>query len=153
MVSWLATVLVHRWLDWVRRESRLQPLLADRFRDRHLACSEPQNYSDTEDLLRQALQFAFDRCDAEALVMLQLVHLHGISQRQLAAAWRVSEFKISRLLSKAARGIRDDTLAQLRRCDPLLALGWNDVVDLCSRIDISRFGGSSSCTLETALAW
>ena len=135
--TWLATVLIRRWLDSVRRDGRLQPLPADRFGESHGIQSEPQSDSDMEVLLSEALQFAFDRCDPEALVMLQLVYLQGLSQRQLAVAWRVSESKISRVLSKAARRIRTDTLTQIRRRDPLLAFGWNDVVGLCSRADFS----------------
>jgi RNA polymerase sigma factor (sigma-70 family) len=135
--TWLATVLIHRWLDGVRRDSRIQPLPSDRSRDGHLVYSEPQRDPDTEELLREALQFAFDHCDPEALVMLQLVYLHGISQRQLAVVWRVSESKISRVLSRATRRIRDNTLTQIHRRDPLLAFGWDDVVDLCSRVDFS----------------
>jgi RNA polymerase sigma factor (sigma-70 family) len=134
--TWLATVLTHRWLDRVRRERRVQPLESDAPGEWPSLPGTPVAEPDLGMLLRDALHYAFDRCESEALVMLQLVHVHGISQRQVAVIWRVSEFKISRRLSKAVRLIRDSTMTRLREHDPLVDFGWEDVADLCSAADL-----------------
>ncbi len=134
--TWLATVLTHRWLDQVRRNRKVQaldleprngsqPMMFDRLAEPALTT-----------LLYEALRQAFDRCNPETFVMLQLVHVHGISQRNLARQWGVSEFKISRRLSQAMRQIQADAMAQLREKDTLLRFEWDDIVDICSAMDL-----------------
>ncbi len=134
--TWLATVLTHRWLDHIRRGRKLTALDGARAVSVQAPPEPRPPESALVTLLRESLGNAFERCDAETFVMLQLVHIHGVSQREVAASWGISEFKICRQLSKAMRQIREDTLALLRARDPLLRLKWDDLVDICSVTDI-----------------
>lgn len=136
--TWLATVLTHRWLDRVRRERRIQQLEFDSQNVEQSGLGNRTSDPDLETLLYNALQYGFSRCDPESLVMLQLVHVHGISQRQVAFVWGISEFKISRRLSKTVQSIRKLTVTWLREQDPLLDFGWDDVVELCSAGDLFK---------------
>lgn len=130
--TWLATVLTHRLLDSFR--AGRECVLTDAMQaDETLSVRDklPTESSLTL-MLRGALAAAFGSCDPEVLVMLQLVHLHGLSQRDVAAAWRISEFKVCRQMAKAVRQIRQDALAYVHQKDPLLKLEWGDFVEVCA---------------------
>ena len=83
------------------------------------------------ELLRHSLQEAFDRCPAVELLMLRLVYLHGLTQREVGRMWGWHEAKVSRHLAQAMRDIEEATLGRLKRTDPWMTLAWQDFVDLC----------------------
>src|SRR5262245_29601518 len=133
VAGWLATVATRRWIDIKRRESKR----------RELAPAEPSDSSgdpferlpaevgpDREDslveLLRASLKAAFAGCPAVALVLLRLVYLHGITQRELVRMLDWHESKVSRTLTQAMEDIERRTLAEIRRRDPWLELAWQD---------------------------
>ena len=82
-------------------------------------------------LLRDCLKAAFARCEPEARVLLRLVYLHELSQREIVQMLNWSESKVSRFLSKALEQIETHTLAEIKKRDPWLELNWADFVDLC----------------------
>src|SRR6185503_12423903 len=83
------------------------------------------------EMLRDSLQSAFAACPAEDMLMLRLVYLHGLTQRELMKMWGWSESKVSRKLSSAMQQIEETTLKTLKQKDPWLDLKWQDFVDLC----------------------
>lgn len=151
--TWFARVLKNRLFDRFRRDRERE--FPEFMRDGEaLAGKEPPApESALTRLLRAALVEAFKPCDAETLVMLQLVYLHAFSQREIAAAWGVSEFKISRRLTKAVGQIRDTALAYLNKHDPLLRLTWDDFVELCANSELPRLwahvGGNVTHEVQT----
>ena len=136
--GWLATVATNRWIDLKRKQGRR--LAVDQNgsgspeRD-HLADLEAAPSYTSEDtlvgLLRDALKAAFARCGPEARVLLRLVYLHELSQREIMNMLGWSESKVSRFLSRAMKEIETYTLAELKKRDPWLELSWRDFVDLC----------------------
>jgi RNA polymerase sigma factor (sigma-70 family) len=136
--GWLATVTTRRWIDLKRRQTRRgeHPL---RERDgeesdplERLAAAATASADDTlVSLLRDSLQAAFASCSREDLLMLRLVFVHGLSQREVMRMWGWSESRVSRRLSRAMAHIEEQTLEKLKQMDPWLDLTWQDFVDLC----------------------
>jgi RNA polymerase sigma factor (sigma-70 family) len=136
--SWLATVATNRWIDLRRRQTRRGEGVVPTDRegegdplDRLAAPAMSASEEPLVELLRASLRAAFARCAPEAMVLLRLVYLHGLTQREVARMLGWSEFKVSRHLAEAMRDIEATTLRELQRRDPWLELTWQDFVDLC----------------------
>jgi RNA polymerase sigma factor (sigma-70 family) len=136
--GWLATVATNRWIDRKRRDSKqvdLPPLDPDKPGESvfdHLpAAASPTKEDALVELLRSSLQAAFAGCPADLMVLLRLVYMHGVSQREVVRMLGWHESKVSRALTQAMQQIQADTLKELKKRDPLLELTWQDFVDLC----------------------
>ena len=136
--GWLATVATRRWIDLKRRQTRRGELhLPDRNGDdgdplERLAAAPAASADDAlVSLLRDGLQAAFASCPKADLLMLRLVYVHGLSQREVMRMWGWSESKISRRLSHALAHIEKETMQNLKQMDSWLDLTWQDFVDLC----------------------
>jgi RNA polymerase sigma factor (sigma-70 family) len=136
--GWLATVVTRRWIDIKRRKIRrgetFQPPTESADEDpfeRMAAAASPEREDFLVELLRESLQAAFARCPADAMVLLRLIYLHGLSQRELSRMLGRHEAKVSRILSQAMKQIEEDTLRELKSRDPLLELTWQDFLDIC----------------------
>jgi RNA polymerase sigma factor (sigma-70 family) len=135
--SWLLTVATHRLIDLKRRQTfRVEVASADRsaddFFDRR---PQPESVPREEallKLLRAAIRNAFARRDSESVLMLKLVHLHQLTQREVARMWGWHESKVSRALEVARESIARDILLELKRADPWLDLRWEDFLELCA---------------------
>jgi len=140
--NWLITVATRRLIDLKRKK---QPVPDAPVHDSESGTTiivrvpapvtSPVESGLTE-LLRDALQKAFADCPPEALLMLRLVHLHRLSQRELSRMWGCHEATISRSLSQAMDAIKRETMRQVKERDPWLELAWEDLVQLCETQDI-----------------
>jgi RNA polymerase sigma factor (sigma-70 family) len=136
--SWLFRVAVNRWIDGKRRDKFRgeppRPAPEDSSTDFYARIpAEPSADRDPGLLrfLRGVLRSAFNRSDDETLLMLRLVYLHGLTQREIGRMWGCSEATVSRQLAGALEQIETRTLQQLQQWDPLLKLSWQDFLDLC----------------------
>ena len=136
--GWLATVATNRWIDRKRKQARhVDPNPDGRGATEHdsLANLEAPPFYPSEDtlvnLLRDCLRAAFASCGPEARVLLRLVYVHELSQREIVQMLGWSESKVSRFLSQAMKEIEKYTLAEVKKRDPWLELNWRDFVDLC----------------------
>jgi RNA polymerase sigma factor (sigma-70 family) len=136
--GWLATVATNRFIDLKRQQQRRPQVSPTRddgestgFLARIPSPASPDKESGLVDILRNCLQRAFSACGAEGLLMLRLVYLHGLSQRELARMWSCHESTISRVLSQAMEDIQINTLKALKENDAGLELKWEDFVELC----------------------
>ena len=136
--AWLATVATRRWIDLKRKQARRgetsQPMDAEirsELLERLPADAELVLDDALVELLRDSLQAAFANCPPADMLMLRLLYVHGVTQRELMRMWKWSESKVSRKLSKAMEDIQQITLEHLERKDPWLRLTWQDFVDLC----------------------
>jgi len=136
--GWLATVATNRWIDLKRKQNRrLDPAHngsdsteQDPFANLEAAPSYAPD--DTlVSLMRDSLKAAFAVCSPEARVLLRLVYLHELSQREIVRMLGWSESKVSRFLSSAMEEIERHTLTEIKKRDPWLELTWRDFVDLC----------------------
>jgi hypothetical protein len=65
------------------------------------------------------------------MVLLRLVYLYGLTQREIVRMLHWHESKVSRTLSEAMSHIERNTLRELKKRDPLLELTWQDFLSLC----------------------
>lgn len=135
--SWLLTVATNRLVDLKRRQSfRVEvPASSDSpedFFDRRAQPEKPTSEKPLLYLLRTAIQRAFARQDADAILMLKLVHLHQLTQREISRMWGWHESKVSRTLEVTRQSVARIILTELKKVDPWLELRWEDFVELCA---------------------
>jgi RNA polymerase sigma factor (sigma-70 family) len=136
--SWLLTVATHRLIDLKRRQNFRVEVPAstadspDDFFDRTPQPEKPASEKHLLHLLRHAVQHAFATQEADAVLMLKLVHLHQITQRELARMWGWHESKVSRTLEVTRQNVARLILTELKKVDPWLELRWEDFVELCA---------------------
>jgi len=134
--SWLMTILARRFFDLRRKQRVRRGNSFDAEGGNGLVFTDnsvEQVEELTLKLLRKCLQQAFYACPSEVMLMLQLVYVHEVTQRELARMWGWHESRISRRLKQGLQGIMRETLAALRQADPHLDFTWRDVVELCQR--------------------
>jgi RNA polymerase sigma factor (sigma-70 family) len=141
--SWLTAICVNRWISLKRREAQhtraIHSLTIDAERPSasgRSATSHPD--SSIIEILGPALQQAFAACDVEEMVLLQLVHMHGVTQREIASLWKWHESRVSRHIKRAEAKIAEHTLRTVKETDPYLELGWQDFVELCRCVEVLR---------------
>jgi len=136
--SWLSTVALRRLIDLKRRQKfRGEPVKQSEldsrtdFFERVPSTSSPTPESALIDMLRTSLQGALESCGAEALLILRLVYLHGVTQREVGRMFGWHESKVSRAGATAMKHIQTATLGQIQKKDPWLQLSWEDFLALC----------------------
>jgi RNA polymerase sigma factor (sigma-70 family) len=136
--AWLVTVATRRWIDLKRKQTRRgetsqpqDPEIHSQILERLPAVDDLAMEDALVALLRESLLTAFADCPAADMLMLRLLYVHGITQRELMRMWNWSESKVSRKLSKSMELIQQKTLEHLKQKDPWLHLTWQDFIDLC----------------------
>jgi RNA polymerase sigma factor (sigma-70 family) len=139
--SWLTAISVNRWISVKRREAQharaMHHLVIDS-ENSQAPSRSAQSDSSIIEILGPALRRAFAACDVEELILLQLVHTHGITQREIAKLWKWHESRVSRHIKRAEEKIAKLTLQSVRETDPYLELRWNDFVELCRSVEVLR---------------
>src|SRR5262249_9228770 len=134
--SWLSRVATNLWIDRKRPEKfRGEPPPAEEgqttFINRTPAPSVEGRDSALIELLRDGLRAGFASCSPEAMVLLRLVYLHGVTQREIGRMLGWHEAKVSRTLSGAMDQIKSETLRQLKEREPWLTFTWEDLIEVC----------------------
>jgi RNA polymerase sigma factor (sigma-70 family) len=141
--SWLTAISVNRWISVKRREAQharaVHILTIDAERPSNSGRS-PTSHPDSSiiEILGPALRQAFASCDVEEVVLLQLVHMHGVTQREVAHLWKWHESRVSRHIKRAEAKIAELTLRAVKETDPYLELGWQDFMELCRCVEVLR---------------
>jgi len=139
--AWLITVGLHRLIDLARRKKFRRDVPANDETslpdpmDKIPAAEGPPADADIVSLLRISLKKAFARSNREQLLLLCLVYLHGIKQRELADIYGCNESTISRWLQQTLKQIHGDTLSEIRALDATMCLDWPEIVQLCDIIN------------------
>src|SRR5207237_6939092 len=114
--AWLITVGLHRLIDIARRKrfhhdmaayektSSVDPM------DKIPTADELAPDTDLVSLLRSSLKNALARSNCEHLLLLYLVYLHGIKQRELADIYGCNESAVSRWLVSTLEQIQTETV-------------------------------------------
>lgn len=134
--GWLATVATRRWIDLKRRQTRRVdvPPPADgstSFFERVPASTSSHQDHSLVEILRDSLKTAFSLCAPQTMLMLRLVYVHGLTQREIMRMWGWTESKVSRALSSAMSDIESNTLGHLKKTDAWIDLTWEDFTELC----------------------
>ena len=140
--SWLTAISVNRWISLKRREAQHARAMV------HLAIdaesSQPPGKSTSQadsaiiEILGPALRRAFAACDVEELILLQLVHVYRVTQREIASLWKWHESRVSRHIKRAEERISELTLQAVKETDPYFELRWTDFVELCRSVELLR---------------
>ena len=140
--SWLSTVTTNQWYDIVRRKNTVEVEVRpspdgeqDPFENRP-GPPPPSADGDLAKLLHECLEQAFGESEPADLIMLHLVYLHELTQREVGRLWGWHETKISRRLTDALEKIQRATLQRLKQADPRVQLGWEDFLELCQTYQI-----------------
>jgi RNA polymerase sigma-70 factor len=134
--SWLSAIVTNRWLSLMRRQT-VHNKVIDRLSDSpDYPSFDEGDLSDLVDvelmeIIEGALRRGFAACTSEEIVMLHLVHLHQLTQREVASLWGCHESYVSRRLKSAEERIAEITLETIRAYDPLVNLNWTDFLRLC----------------------
>jgi len=92
----------------------------------------PADDEAVHELLKLALQKAFETLGAEQIVLIRLVYLHGVARERLAALWEIHPSNVGRRISDGLAQVRSTTLLHLRAMDPFLDLTWEDCLAICA---------------------
>ena len=140
--SWLTAISVNRWISLKRREAQharaMQYLAIDAESSQQNGKSASQADTAIIEILGPALRRAFAACDVEELILLQLVHVYGVTQREIASLWKWHESRVSRHIKRAEEKIAELTLQAVKETDPYLELRWTDFVELCRSVELLR---------------
>lgn len=136
--GWLKVVAVNQLIDHQRRSLRRQTVPLETAAPAGIAPEFPAE-APLIGIMKTAVTGALAQCPAEALVMLQLLHVHGLTQRELARLWNCHESRISRAVARASGELSRAILANVREADPALTIGWDDFTELCQCADFSVF--------------
>jgi RNA polymerase sigma factor (sigma-70 family) len=149
LASWLKRVTLNQLIDRRRRTRREEPLdITGESRGpngrHHDVPDAGRQWPVPSDqlllaIMRDALQGAFAECAAADFVMLRLVYLKGVSQREIAKMWGWNDAKVSRKLQSTMDGIAEHTLRAVKARDPWLELTWEDFLELCEADDSPLF--------------
>ena len=136
--SWLITVAMHRLVDLKRRQSFRVDVQASSNTAEHFLERTPQPAVALREeplfmLLQHAIRQAFSSANPEDVLMLKLVHLYALTQREVGRMWGWHESKVSRTLETARSKVAQRILSESKRSDPWLELRWEDFVELCER--------------------
>lgn len=152
--TWLNTVALNLLLTRKRKESRWNKLV-DRLdaparegevgtesMAGRLADASPDEATEAPiiEIIRIAVETAFNTCDPEDFVLLQLRYCDGLLGAELGRMFGCHESKISRRIDKAEEIIAAATIEKIRESDPWLELKWTDFLDLCRTARPSCFG-------------
>jgi RNA polymerase sigma factor (sigma-70 family) len=139
LIAWLKTVLMNDLVDRRRRQT-LEKSASDALSGLDEEGARARRRTPASDaplfgIMRRALTRAFGSCPAEAVVMLQLVHLYGLTQREVCSIWGYTESKVSRRLSAAVSHIAHETMRAVGDADEWLEIQWEDFLDFCRGIE------------------
>lgn len=145
LILWLKAVAINELIDLKRRAARHCEFCEETLEGetgREVMALNARAFEDAPllEIMREAILGAITKCPAQEIVMLQLVHIYGLTQRELTRLWGWHESKVSRSLDAAMATIALNTLGAVRRVDPWLDLAWPDFVDLC-RCSAFSIGG------------
>lgn len=141
LLGWLKSVAINQLIDLKRRSTRWQRISDELRHEDAPTRSGSAILSDPPliDLLKSAVTRSLAACPSQPLVMLQLRHVNGLTQRELAAIWGWHESKVSRLLADTIADIAREVAREVKKTDPWLTLSWDDFLELCRCADFSIF--------------
>ena len=125
--SWLTKCAIRLFIDRIREAALQETKRPDLPRPDNPRQSEAALTA----LLRRALGTGLAACPAESRLMLQLVYIEGLTQREICRMWNYQEWTVSRQFKDAMETIKTTTLAELKQQDPHLVLEWEDYLELC----------------------
>ncbi|MEO7098972.1 MAG: hypothetical protein ABI162_06390 [Luteolibacter sp.] len=137
--SWLRTVARYRFYNLMRspalkKRTGSETALEDAV-DENDAFAEDSELAAVE-ALRGAVAYAnhvVGQASPTGIVLLRLIHLHGIPGTVLASLWGKHAAQVTRRVSDTMEAFRAEVLGALHAWDPLFAMSWADCAALCRK--------------------
>ncbi len=137
--NWLVTVATNRLIDLKRSPARENVPIGDQdkaFSLEALLAVTDEVHEDPcatlRELLEESLLSTVRECNVEHRLMIRLVYLEGLTQREVSHVWGWTESKVSRAFSSTMDYIRVETLSKIARKEPWLTLSWEDFLQIAS---------------------
>jgi DNA-directed RNA polymerase specialized sigma24 family protein len=140
--TWLYPLALNRWLARKRSDTRWARVIQPGLDVEKI--ETPAEGADSEapllDLMREALQAAFQQCSARSFVLLQFTQIDQLYLSEVARMFGCSKSKIDRDLEAAGAEIAAATMRYIHARDPWLELKWTDFLELCRVASPEFFG-------------
>lgn len=138
--TWLATVTTNRLIDSKRRK-RIETV-NDSVEEEKFGKYVSSTDSNLEDdptravqaLLHECIQEAIETIDIEHRLMLRLVFIENIQQREIAIMWNISNTTVTRIFQAAMSQVKRKTMNALKTREPWLVLQWDDFLQIAAQI-------------------
>jgi RNA polymerase sigma factor (sigma-70 family) len=130
LVTWLNRAALNRVIDRRRVEERRQQREAVAAETAPEMDDPPADDDALRDLLRTAVQCAFDTCSAEDFVLLHLRHAGELQFKELSRIFGNTEKTMSARAERSATDVRFAITLEIERRDPWLKLSYEDIIEL-----------------------
>lgn len=138
--TWLATVSTNRLIDSKRRrkiDTVSETVEEEKF-GKYLSSQDPSLTQDPtgaiRELLHDAIKEALESLDIEHRLMLRLVFIENLQQREIARMWNTSNTTVTRIFQSSMAQVRKRTLQAIKQREPWLELTWEDFVQIAAQI-------------------
>jgi DNA-directed RNA polymerase specialized sigma24 family protein len=131
--AWLKAIAMNRWISLKRAQTVHMRAIEQLAPATGTANDRPDAVHSLEirSLLAPAIRRGLDACASEDLILLQLIHVHKLTRREVAVVWGWDESKMSRRLRDASNRISTLAMEHVKKADPNLDITWTDLLDLC----------------------
>ncbi len=142
LLTWLNTVAINAMLTRKRIDGRRERRFISSDAGDHAEAGEQAAMMEAPliELMREAVEFAFQNCSAEDFVLLQLEYCDQLEREDLARMFGCSKATVSRRLESARMSVEERTMDYVRERDPWLELRWEDFLELCRTATPACFG-------------
>jgi DNA-directed RNA polymerase specialized sigma24 family protein len=137
--AWLRTVARYRFYNIMRspgiKKRTDSELALENATDDSDAFQEEAEMAAVE-ALRGAVAYAnhvVGQATPTGLVLLRLIHLHGIQGKVLAELWGKHAAQVSRTVAQTAEAFQQEVMNALKAWDPLYEMTWADCAGLCRK--------------------
>ena len=137
--NWLRTVTRYRFYNLMRspalKKRTDSELAVENAVDENDALAEASELAAVE-ALRGAVAYAnhvVGQASPTGIVLLRLIHLHGIQGKVLASLWGKHAAQVTRTVADTTEKFRDEVLSALQAWDPLFSMTWADCAALCRK--------------------
>lgn len=138
--TWLATVATNRLIDSKRRkriETVDESVEEEKF-GKYVSTTDTDLENDptgsVKELLHECVQEAINTLDIEHRLMLRLVFIENIQQREIALMWDTSNTTVTRIFQNAMSQVKRKTMNALKQREPWLELQWEDFLQIAAQI-------------------
>lgn len=136
--AWLSRVALNRLISFKRTQQREYHRFGAVPGDKEIADLPDERFELTEEpvlqLIRDAINRAFQECEPESLMMLQLLHTGGLHPAEIAPMFGCVATTVTRSAERASAAIRATVMQHVHEHDPWLELTFDDLLTICRTV-------------------
>jgi DNA-directed RNA polymerase specialized sigma24 family protein len=136
--AWLSRVALNRLISFKRAQQRDLRRFGAMPGEKALEALPDDRAESTEEpvlgLLRKAIGYAFEQCEPEGMIMLQLLHVDGLRPEEIGRMFGCVGTTVTRHAERAAASIRAAIMAHIKKRDPWLEIAFDDLLAICQTV-------------------